>query len=83
MKNFILDSLGPFLYQLVFEPIICISFGLIGFYIFKKVWIAPVITMLFQISMSFYFMEMGISSWSLIFPFISFFIALSIHKTKI
>lgn len=90
------ESIDPFLMQLFIVPLIVIGLGLLAAIFTKKVWVAPLITLLLNLIYEtwyskYYYPESEpfFTSWNIIFPAMSLFIALiivytikSIHATK-
>lgn len=87
-----IDSIDPFLMQLVLIPIIVIGLGVMLATITKKVFIGPLVTLilnlLYELWYSKYYYpdsELIITSWNIIFPLISLVISgifVSVRKAK-
>ena len=75
--NFI-NSIDPFVMQLIIIPIIVIGLGVLLATITKKIWVGPLVTLvlnlLYEVWYSMYYYpdsELIITSWNIIFPIIS------------
>ncbi|KMK78330.1 hypothetical protein AB990_01425 [Alkalihalobacillus pseudalcaliphilus] len=74
--------------QLVIIPVITIGFGVLVAFLFKKVYLAPLVTLLINalIEMSLGFIYYGhfslssLSAWNFLFPVISLAIALPLNN---
>ncbi|RKL65621.1 hypothetical protein CR203_20090 [Salipaludibacillus neizhouensis] len=87
-----IESIDPFLMQLFIVPLIVIGLGLLVSILAKKVFVAPLITLLLNLLyetwyMKHYYDELEISytSWNIIFPVISLVISwgvVSVLKQK-
>lgn len=88
-----MGSIDPFIMQLVIVPLIVIGFGVAVSIVTKKLFIAPIITLILNLMYEFsYFkiiypeLPMNFSSWNIIYPIVSFIISwvlLSFFKKKI
>lgn len=85
-----IDSMDPFLMQLVIIPLIVIGLGGLVAYIIKNVFIGPLATLVLNILYEIWYMkhyypesEITLSSWNIIFPVISLvvsWVVVSIRK---
>ncbi|GEM04235.1 hypothetical protein HMI01_12230 [Halolactibacillus miurensis] len=76
------ESIDPFLMQLFIVPLIVIGLGLLAAIFTKKVWVAPLITLLLNLIYETWYSkyyypesELILTSWNIIFPAMSLFIA--------
>ena len=81
-----IQSIDPFLMQLVIIPFITIGCGVLSSIFLNKVWVAPVVTFiitaLYEIYyFKHYYSEIRLTSWSIIYPIVSLFISLIIIST--
>jgi len=73
--------------QLVIIPFITIGCGVLSSIFFKKVWVAPIVTLIITALDELYYFyhyyaEIRLTSWSIIFPIISLVISLIIKMIK-
>lgn len=73
-----IDSMDPFLMQLVIVPLIVIGLGGLVAYIIKNVFVGPLATLVLNILYEIWYMKhyypdskITLSSWNIIFPVIS------------
>ncbi|RPF55268.1 DUF2651 family protein [Aquisalibacillus elongatus] len=78
----LIDSIDPFLMQLVILPIIVIGLGVLGAALTKKFWLGPLITLVLNLLYelwysSYYYPESDtiFTSWNVILPIISLIIS--------
>lgn len=78
-----IELIDPFIMQLFIVPLIVIGLGLLASIIAKKVFIAPLITLLLNLLYETWYMkhyypehEISYTSWNIIFPVISLVISL-------
>ncbi|QFT90774.1 hypothetical protein FIU87_19190 [Bacillus sp. THAF10] len=78
----LLDSIDPFVMQLVIVPFIVIGIGVLASVFVKKFYIAPLVTLILNalyevMYMKIYFSssDFSFTSWNIIFPLISLIIA--------
>ncbi|MGH4121793.1 MAG: hypothetical protein ACREV6_02450 [Clostridium sp.] len=81
-----IQSIDPFLMQLVIIPFITIGCGVLSSIFLKKVWISPIVTFIINALdeiyyFKHYYSEIRLTSWSIIFPIISLVISLIIIPT--
>ncbi|MYL58109.1 hypothetical protein GLW20_11390 [Virgibacillus halodenitrificans] len=79
--NFI-NSIDPFLMQLVIVPVVVIGLGVLAAILTKRVFVGPIVTILLYLlyelwSSLYYYPESGISItiFNIIYPFITFIIS--------
>ncbi|AIF45334.1 hypothetical protein [Virgibacillus sp. SK37] len=79
--NFI-NSIDPFLMQLVIVPVVVIGLGVLSAILTKRVIVGPIVTLLlnllYELWYSLYYypgLEISFTSWNIILPFISFIIS--------
>ncbi|KUP07732.1 hypothetical protein Q75_04320 [Bacillus coahuilensis p1.1.43] len=87
-----IESIDPFLMQLFIVPLLVIGLGLLVSILAKKVFVAPLITLLLNLLYETWYMkhyypehEISYTSWNIIFPVISLvisWIVLSVLKQK-
>ena len=87
-----IESIDPFLMQLVIVPLVVIGLGLLVSIRTKKVFVAPFITLLLNLLYETWYMkhyypelEINYTSWNIIFPVISLVISwvvVSVPKQK-
>jgi len=77
-----IESIEPFLMQLIIVPLIVIGLGLLLSILTKKVFVAPLITLLLNLLYETWYMkhyypehEISYTSWNIIFPVISLLIS--------
>lgn len=77
-----IESMDPFLMQLFIVPLIVIGLGLLISILTKKVFVAPLITLLLNLLYETWYMkhnypehEISYTSWNIIFPVISLLIS--------
>ena len=77
-----IESIDPFLMQLIIIPLIVIGLGLLLSILTKKVFVAPLITLLLNLLYETWYMkhyypehEISYTSWNIIFPVISLLIS--------
>ncbi|MDL4842399.1 hypothetical protein [Aquibacillus rhizosphaerae] len=78
-----INSVDPFVMQLIIIPIIVIGLGVLLATITKKIWVGPLVTLvlnlLYEVWYSMYYypdLELIITSWNIIFPIISLVLSL-------
>jgi len=79
--------MSPFVMQLFVVPVLTIGLGILGFYLFKKLYVAPLITLILAVGYdAFYFAftyhQFGLSSWDIILPILSFLIAYALNADE-
>ncbi|GGA66275.1 DUF2651 family protein [Ornithinibacillus halotolerans] len=89
----LLESINPFVMQLFLVPVIVIGLGVLVSVLTKKVYLAPLITLLFNLIIELLYHGRQtegfiLSSWNIVFPIFSFVVAWVIifvqkQKTKI
>ncbi|MBZ9686840.1 hypothetical protein G9F72_010940 [Clostridium estertheticum] len=72
--------------QLVIIPVITIGCGVLSSIFLKKVWVAPIVTLIINALdeiyyFKHYYSEIRLTSWNIILPIVSFIISLMIIKT--
>ncbi|WP_028402153.1 hypothetical protein [Ectobacillus panaciterrae] len=84
-----IDSIDPFLLQLVIIPLIVIGIGVVTALFIRKLIIAPIVTLILNASYEFWYFrhyypesKVIFSSWNIIFPVISLIIAWVFFKKK-
>lgn len=85
-KSF-MDSIDPFVFQLIFVPIFTIGLGVLFSFLMKRVWIGPVATlivnMIIELAVSTLYTEdthFSFSSWNIILPIVSLIISFVLIK---
>lgn len=83
------EYIDPFFWQLIIVPILTIGIGVYAALKMNKVYIAPIVTFLFNalievVTMAVYYewSMVSLSSWNLIFPVISFLIAFTFIEKR-
>ncbi|WP_102029535.1 hypothetical protein [Salirhabdus sp. Marseille-P4669] len=76
MRDLIMD-LDPFFMQLIVWPILVIGLGIGAFLFTKKLIFAPLVTLIVNALMEFWFSKL--SSWSIILPLITLFLTGFLH----
>ncbi|MYL57586.1 hypothetical protein GLW20_08715 [Virgibacillus halodenitrificans] len=87
-----IDSIDPFLMQLIIIPIVVIGLGVLSAVFTKRIFVGPLVTLilnlLYEVWYSKYYYpdsELIITSWNIIFPIISLIISgilISVRKSK-
>jgi hypothetical protein len=77
-----IDSIDPFLMQLVIVPLIVIGLGVLVSYSIKNIFIGPLLTLFLNVLYEIWYMkhyypevEISFTSWNIIFPVISLVIS--------
>ncbi len=86
-KSF-MDSIDPFVFQLILVPIFTIGLGVLFSFLMKRIWIGPLVTltlnMVIELAVSTLYPEgthFSFSSWNIILPIVSFVISFVLLKT--
>ena len=81
----LIESIDPFIMQLFIIPLIVIGLGLLVTILTKKIFVAPLITLLLNLLYETWYMkhyypesEISYTSWNIIFPVISLVISLAV-----
>lgn len=82
--------MDPFILELFVIPIITIGLGVLGWFLSKKLYVAPLVTLILAVGydifyFEYYYHKFGLTSWDIILPIISLLIAFVLSlsaKTK-
>lgn len=87
-----IESIDPFVMQLIIVPLLVIGIGVAFSILVKKVFVGPLITLILNILYEFWYAqyyypdsEISLTSWNIIFPLMTLFISwlvLSIRKRE-
>lgn len=87
-----IESIDPFVMQLVIVPLIVIGIGVLVAWLMKKAFIAPIVTLALNMGYEFWYMKtyyegepISFTVWNIVFPLLSFafgLLAVAIRKDK-